>query len=149
MGFCCVVITLLNLQYHRNHKYVPDLVPCSLPNSRQGDTVHIYPIINQKIITYSIPYFYASLLRIQLNFFTMLLLQHQFCVAKSSQGPSTDTRPSYKFMSQVAGKCQLLEQLPNCPCEKNFPIPPRIFPLSLPWIRHPRSQSFLKHISFY
>lgn len=64
MGFCCVLITLLNLQYHRNHKYVPNLVHCSLPNSKQGDTVHIYPIINQRLMTYSIPYFHASLLRI-------------------------------------------------------------------------------------
>ena len=207
MGFCCVLITLLNLQYHRNHKYVPNLVHCSLPNSKQGDTVHIYPIINQRLMTYSIPYFHASLLRIQLNFSTMLLLQHQFCVAKWLQGPSANTesesesevaqlcptlcnpaavayqappsmgfsrqeywsglpfpspgdlpnpgikrgssalqtdtllseppgkpsaniRPSYKFMSSVAGKYKLLVQLPSCSCEKNFPIPPRAFPLS-------------------
>ena len=63
--------------------------------------------------------------------------------------PLANTRPSYKFMSLVAGKYKLLVQLPNCPCEKNFPIPPRAFPLGLPWIRLPRPQSFLKHISFW
>ena len=104
MGFCCVLITLLNLQYHRNHKYVPYLVHCSLPNSRQGDTVHIYPIINQRLMTYSISYFHASLLRIQLNFFTMLLLQHQFCVAKWLQGPSANTESE----SEVAQLCPTL-----------------------------------------
>ena len=65
-------------------------------------------------------------------------LQTDALLSEPPGKPSANTRPSYKFMFSVAGKCKLLVQLPSCPCEKNFPMPPRAFPLSLPWIRLPR-----------
>ena len=76
-------------------------------------------------------------------------LQTDTLLSEPPGKPSANIRPSYKFMSSIAGKYKLLVQLPNCSCEKNFPIPPRAFPLSLPWIRLPRPQSFPKHISFW
>ena len=61
--------------------------------------------------------------------------------------PSANTRPSYKFMFSVAGKCKLLVQLPSCPCEKNFPMPPRAFPSVLSHTQSKSATTILSSLS--